>query len=494
MVKWNTSYNHYGTLLFIFLSAALVHSPGLFNGYILNWDDSSYILNNPFLKDFSWQGFVAIFTNTYFKNYHPLTTLTYWLQYNLISTAPWHFHLINILLHASSAVVLYRLINALFSSGRMALLVAMLFAVHPMHTESVAWVSERKDVLYLFFYLSALSSFVQFKKQKSQRRHMFRVLIFFILSLLSKPAAITLPFALALVDSHLSQRTFIQSLKQIKWMLLPVAVILLVVVVLQLPEDFTDKISGMLFLQGILTTSYSFAFYTLMSALPIGQSAYHPMPEGAILLLSPLVMLLLIWVLYQFSKQHKVLAFGVLFFLLHILLYLKFLPLGDVVMAERYTYAAYIGLYILMAYYICRLLDRAITFKRMIYTTVAFLFIALSIQSAHRTTCWSDGVTLFSKAIELYPTSYKVYAIRANGYEKVGKLMHAYDDYSRCIVLNPYYAKAYNNRALVLFKLKRITEACKDIDTALLLGYPVKSNVLQYCAIVKSQQISAKAP
>src|SRR6187455_3642814 len=170
--------------------------PMLTNGFT-NWDDDIYITRNPLIKGPDWN---VIFTQASASNYHPLTMLTLAFNYAISETDPFSYHLVNWVLHILNTALVFLFIYKI--SGRkifVAAFTSLIFGIHPMHIESVAWVSERKDVLYACFFLLALLQYWSFL-ETSKRSKILYCFVFFILSLLSKPAAIILPFVLFLLD------------------------------------------------------------------------------------------------------------------------------------------------------------------------------------------------------------------------------------------------------------------------------------------------------
>jgi hypothetical protein len=170
--------------------------PMLSNGFT-NWDDDIYVTRNQLLKGPDWN---AIFTQASASNYHPLTMATLAFNYAISGVDPFSYHFVNWLLHILNTGLVFLFIHKI--SGKkiyVAAFVALIFGVHPMHVESVAWVSERKDVLYTFFFLLALLKYWRFL-ETNKRANLIYCFVFFILSLLSKPAAVILPIVLLLLD------------------------------------------------------------------------------------------------------------------------------------------------------------------------------------------------------------------------------------------------------------------------------------------------------
>ena len=162
-----------------------------------NWDDQYYVLNNRLLKGPDWQG---IFTEPVVSNYHPVTMLSLALNYSISQLDPFSYLLFNYLLHLlNTALVFYFIYKISGAKIEVAFLTALIFGIHPLHVESVAWIAERKDVLYTVFFLLSLLQYWRFLETE-KRRALWISLVFFILSLLSKPAATILPLVLILLD------------------------------------------------------------------------------------------------------------------------------------------------------------------------------------------------------------------------------------------------------------------------------------------------------
>ena len=140
---------------------------GALKNELTNWDDQQYIIDNPLVKSLSGENIIEIFSNNIMGNYHPLAVLSFAIDYNLFHLNPKGFHATSILIHILNVILIFIFFRLLTGQVLVAFLTAMLFGIHPMHVESVAWVSERKDVLYTFFYLAALCTYIFFiKKQK----------------------------------------------------------------------------------------------------------------------------------------------------------------------------------------------------------------------------------------------------------------------------------------------------------------------------------------
>ncbi|HZL13072.1 MAG TPA: glycosyltransferase family 39 protein, partial [Verrucomicrobiae bacterium] len=185
----------------------------------LNYDDPDYFTSNPHvLSGLTPASIVWAFTTQHAGNWHPLTWLSLMLDVDLFGKNSFGPHLVNLLFHAANTSLLFLLLLKLTTAMWRSALVAALFALHPLHVESVAWISERKDVLSAFFALLTLLSYAHYAKEK-RPRSFWCALIFFALALMSKPMAVTLPFVMLLLDWWPLQRFEIHHSKMTAWRL-----------------------------------------------------------------------------------------------------------------------------------------------------------------------------------------------------------------------------------------------------------------------------------
>ena len=179
----------------------VVFFPALFNGFVLNWDDAGYIIEYKPIQSLTWQNIKIIFTSYHQGNYHPLTILSYAFEQAIVGTKPFLYHLDNIILHLLNVALVFIFTRKLTNKLEIACITALLFGIHPLRVESVAWVSERKDVLYTFFFMLAGIKYIDyFQKAESKIKNLILSILFIILSLLSKPAAVCLPGVVILID------------------------------------------------------------------------------------------------------------------------------------------------------------------------------------------------------------------------------------------------------------------------------------------------------
>jgi len=175
-------------------------SPVLKNGFINTWDDEKYVTSDPIIQAPGLSGVGAMFTHQVNGSYVPLPLLTFAIEYHLFGMNPVPFHVTNLLLHLLCTFLVFRLLLMFRLDLRMAAFGALLFGIHPMHVESVAWITERKDVLYGAFYLTSLLMYLKHLQTPRGNRYLLLCFLFFFLSLLSKIEAVTLPLVMLLFD------------------------------------------------------------------------------------------------------------------------------------------------------------------------------------------------------------------------------------------------------------------------------------------------------
>src|ERR1700733_4515278 len=179
----------------ILILTAIIYSRIIHNGFI-NIDDGPFIMKNPLIRNFTWEGIKVIFTNLQNGKYQPLVNLSFLLEYNLFGFNPLVFHITNVLLHLASTLFVYKFTEQLSGKQITAIVVSVLFALHPMHVEEVAWAAERKDVLYALFYLLALLRYLKYLESGLQVKHFISVCLLFLAAEFSKSTAMTLPLIL----------------------------------------------------------------------------------------------------------------------------------------------------------------------------------------------------------------------------------------------------------------------------------------------------------
>ena len=441
-------------LIFLIVSmTAIVHYPSLNNGFI-NWDDNEYVGANMNIRNISWENIKDNFTSPYYGNYIPFTTLTYAVEYRLAKLNPRAYHATNLILHLFNCMLVFWLIYLLSGKEYVALIVALLFGIHPLHVESVAWVSERKDVLYSFFFLSSLISYTRYLKEKKVYYWSLSLLLF-AASCLSKPMAVTLPLVLFLIDYLLHQKVEIKTLL-LKIPFISISLIFGIISLLTQYGASNSRPENLFsFFGNLLRASYGLIFYLYKIILPVHLSGFYPIPKNIAgtypitLLFSPLVIVLLALLIIIVFRHNRKAVFGTVFFFITILPVIQLMPVGWAIAADRYTYVPALGIFYIFGevcswFYTQKLSGRK-HLKAGFFSFLALLLVVLSILSWQRCHIWKDGITFWNDVIIKYPTAALGYNNRGIAYTMKGDDRRAIEDYKTAVRLEPSYLPALAN-------------------------------------------------
>jgi len=436
-----------------------------------NWDDEYYVINNALLRGPDWKG---IFTKPVVGNYHPLTIITLAINYQISELDPSSYLFLNLLLHVVNTCLVFYFIWIISSKKTwVAFLTALLFGIHPLHVESVAWVSERKDVLYTFFFLLALIQYWSFLQTGKQMKFWLSFFLF-ILSLLSKPAAIIFPLVLLLLDYWKGRAISVKLLvEKIPFFLLAIA---FAIITLQVQ---TKAIAGFALYplwERLFFACYVVMIYFIRFFIPYPLSAFHAYPPpdrlGWPILISPLFILALAAFLW-YQRKNKLIIFGLLFFITNLLLVLQIISIGLTIVSERYTYVPYIGLSFLLGMSLND--SKANAAKYLKWALPVAITLIFGMITFERTKIWNNSGVLWADVIEHYPNAPYARTNRANflakralepAYKELKDSFYrqAIEDCNIALAINPNLAKGYEQRALIYSDLGKQKEAFSDAN------------------------------
>jgi len=469
----------------ILLLTAIVFANSTGNGFIVNWDDDGYIINNPLIQDLSWEGLKTIFSTPHLDNYHPLTTLSNAMELHSFGPDPKPYHVINLLLHLLNTYLVFRFIKSLcdlqtdtlsslptHSRSYLPEITAVLFGIHPMHVESVAWLSERKDLLYGFFFIASLIYYLRFTRDKKASSYGLSILMF-VCSLLSKPAAVALAPVLIIIDFYLGRKiTGKTILEKIPFFALSLGFGILALQI-QKASGATDLAPVFPVMERFFLVAYGLVFYIVKAIVPFGLSAIHLYPEPGhltwVYYAAPVLLCLLAFAVYKAKAMRKEWIFGLLFFLITIILVIQIIPVGRAIVSERYTYIPYIGLFFILGKLYTRLADHiSLSEKLTPYLKPALLVYIgiLSLITWNRNKDWKNSYSLFSAAIETNPDDYYGYFARARGSMLMNDHAAALADYTEVLIRKPGFAEAYYSRGVVYEKVD-VARAIADYTKAI---------------------------
>ena len=478
-------------LSFILLITFLVFWNSIGNDFVTNWDDKGYLMDNGYIKVITPESIKAIFSSYYNGNYHPLTTITYALEYKFFGFDPKPYHINNLIIHLLNVIMVFVLMQLLIGRVEAAALAALFFGIHPMHVESISWISERKDLLYTFFYLGALINYIYYIKKENKKTIYFIVsLLLFSLSLISKSAAVSFPVLLLLIDYFYNRSFSVKTIaEKIPFFAFAVGFGVAALYSQSAMGAIQDISPGFSYFDRFFLANYTTISYIFKFFIPYKLCCLHPYPikvNGMLPMeyyFTPIVVTLIVLGVYKSTKFKKDLIFGLLFFLIPISLVLQILPVGKAIVADRYTYVPYLGLLFILGRFYCNTIDNAEMSKKwkpvFIGVLAAFTLI-FSIVTYNRNKVWQNGLTLFSDVIDKYPLIDYAYNNRglAKGEgirnSKTGEFefkdhLGAIADYNEAVRLNPRFAEAINNRGFARYFLKDYKTAIMDFTEAVLV-------------------------
>jgi tetratricopeptide (TPR) repeat protein len=457
----------------------------------VNFDDYVYVTQNSHIQSgIKLGGIRWAFSSTYAEFWHPLTWLSLMLDYQLFGLNAGGYHLTNVILHILSSLLLFWLFNRLTEAIWKSAFVAALFALHPMHVESVAWVAERKDVLSAFFWMLTLYLYVYYIEKPVIRRYLF-VLFGFICALMSKAVVITLPAIMILLDYWPLRRFQSHKGNLFLWQLkekTPFFVLSAVFVILTFYAHFKASVKYYPFNYRAVNAPVAFVTYLEKTFWPHDMACFYPLslqlPNWQVFG-SVLLIIFISLAVIALVKRLPYLFVGWLWFAITILPVIGIIKISSFAMADRYHYLPSIGIAVMLAWGIPDLLKREETRKK-ILLPMGILFLAIMALIAwQQCGYWKNSIALSNHALRVTKDNDVAHGILAYALFEKGKLQKAIEHSSEAIRLNPNHDKAYENRAVLYFKLGQYQHAIEDINVAVRLKpddaprYYLRGNMLK---------------
>ncbi len=437
----------------------------------VNIDDQLYVTQNSHIRNgVSVSGIVWAFTSSQAANWHPLTSLSLMIDHDIYALKAGGYHFTNLLFHILNTLLLFFLLNKMTGAVYRSFFVAALFALHPMHVESVAWISARKDVLSTLFWLLTIWAYFLYAKQPGIKRYL-AFFVFFALGLMSKPMVVTLPFVLLLLDYWpLHRFPFRKNLIVEK---IPLFVLTLVssavTYLVQKQAGAVGTIENFPLDIRIYNAIISYARYIEKAILPINLSVYYPYPEmwpiwqAALVGMMIILLSILIW---RKSERYPYLPVGWLWYLGTLVPVIGIVQVGSQSMADRYSYIPFIGLFIMIAWGVPDLIKNRPYKKIILGFICALIIVVISLLSWQRCQLWGDKVALWTDALNNYKIAF-AYNLRGLSYIEKGNHQRALEDYTAALVLNDKYVYALNNRAITYATVGQNDLAFKDYEQAI---------------------------
>ncbi|MCD4773169.1 MAG: tetratricopeptide repeat protein, partial [Bacteroidales bacterium] len=480
-------------IIIILVITFISYSPVL-NNSLTNYDDHRYILENHYIKQISLKSVFNTF-NIYFDgHYHPLTLISLSIDHYFGNTNAFQYHLTNIILHLINTLLVFWFVYLLVKRKNIALFVSLLFGINTMGVESVAWISERKNLLFTLFYLAALISYLKYLDKK-KILSIFYVLIFFLLSVLSKAQAITLPITLLAIDWLYKRNLLSKKVILEKAPFLAISIFFGIIANLA-QQAFWTKMgeSTYSFFERIIFSSQAFSQYIFKLLIPIKLSAFYPYPVEVgqsipfLNYLFILIVIIVIVLLIITIKRSRITAFAILFFIINIFFVLKLfnVPFGNYYMADRYSYLPSIGLFLIIGYFFIEISKKKAVYKIPLYLIFLAYFVFLGSSTFSRTKVWKNSISLWTNVIEQYPKATHAWNDRGNAKSNSGDIKGAIMDFNKAIQLNPENAIVYNNRGNANGKSGKFSKAINDFNKAIELS-PEYADALSNRALAYSE-------
>ncbi|KQC07024.1 MAG: hypothetical protein APR62_07205 [Smithella sp. SDB] len=453
-------------ILLVLIVTAFVFSGSLALDWT-NWDDDLLIYENRLVKEGTIKD---IFTKPAdYNTYNPLVIVSFALEWKLVKDNPFIYHLDNLLLHLLCTLLALLFFRRMGLSILWSGFAALLFGIHPMRVESVAWITERKDLLYGLFYLAALLTYIRYIFSGKNVQLLF-VFMFFVLSLLSKGQAVSLPFALVLLDWYFKRKIDRKAVME-KVIFFTVSLITGLVgstffiknVYITTDSKAIVNVFGLL--EQIILGGYAYTVYILKSVFPYATSALYPIPTalnvehwaGAAIALVIFFGALAVW------RKYRFVTFGLLFFTFNIfLLLLPFLANESAFLNDHYTYIACVGLFFVIAMGLQQLSERT-PYRLMAAGFTVIMLVAFCALTMKYIPVWKNSETLWTGVIEKYPAKIAIaYLNRGHYYYKNNQPDKALNNFNTAIEVDPEYPLAYIDRSSVYLDRNDIEKVLQD--------------------------------
>jgi tetratricopeptide (TPR) repeat protein len=445
----------------------------------VNYDDNQYVYQNPHVfNGLNPTNIAWAFAQTHSENWHPITWISHMLDCKLYGLKAGGHHLSSVFLHTLTAISLFLLLQRTMSAFWDSALVTALFAIHPLRAESVAWVSERKDVLSgLFFVLTLLaySTYVRQLKEASSQRHLYYILTIalFACGLMSKPMLVTLPFVLLLLDywpfQRISQACTWPRLVLEKTPLFLLSIISCMVTVVA-QKAAVAPIEWLPLSSRIENAFVSYATYLVQLVYPVGLSVYYPHAESGLSawkLGASAVFLVTITIAAWVERQRMpYLIVGWLWYLGMLIPVAGFVQVGEQARADRYTYLPHIGIYLILAFAIRHAAGNVKTRRLVLSVASAVAVVLLAVCAWKQTSYWQNSETLWQRSLSINPGNAIAHNNLGTVLADAGQKEKAFSHFQSATQLKPRFAEAHNNLGTLLFERGSLSESIQSFQLA----------------------------
>jgi hypothetical protein len=453
------------------------------NHGFVSYDDPGYVATNQSIRaGVTGESLRWAFTTIESYNWHPLTWVSYLVDYELYGLSPGGYHLTNVALHIANTLILFVILRRLTGEAWPSALVAALFGVHPVHVESVAWISERKDVLSTCFWLLTIGSYSRYAERRARGWYLTTVALF-TLGLMAKPMLVTLPFVLLLVDFW-PLRRFNLPIGRDGWgrlgrLLMEKVPFLAVAAAAGAITVYAQSAGGAVAALGrfplsarIMNALVSYVAYLEKMVWPVGLSIRYPHPGVTLpvwkAVVAALILLAITGAVVRWIRSRPYAAVGWFWYLGTLIPVIGVIQVGDQAMADRYTYIPLIGIFIAMAW---GLRDWVAASRPRWRTALPWLVAAgllvLTAAAWNQTRYWRDSVTLYEHSLSAIEGDPLLHYNLANELREQGRLNDAVRHYEEALSFDPNYVAAHTNLGPILAQQGRTDQAIAHYVAAL---------------------------
>ncbi|MBE3144261.1 MAG: tetratricopeptide repeat protein, partial [Planctomycetes bacterium] len=474
-------YNHRRLLICIFLAVVTfaVYLPVRNHGFV-HYDDDEYVKDNAEVKSgLNVESIKWAFTTGRCSNWHPLTWLSLMLDCELFGVKPGPMHLVNVLFHVANTILLFLVLTRMTKGVWQSAFIAGLFALHPLHVESVAWVAERKDVLSTLFWLLTMLAYARYAERLSASRYIV-VLVLFATGLLAKPMLVTLPFVLLLLDywplGRFSGPKFsIRGLLLEKLPLVILSIVSSVVTFIVQQRGGAVADSNRLLLdERIINAIVSYLTYIGKMIWPAQLAVLYPHPVNtipvsrAVIYGTILVLITIFFVCY--CRRYKYLIVGWLWYFGTLVPVIGIVQVGAQAMADRYTYVPLIGIFIIIAFGVTELLKERPFGKIALGVLAGISLSACAVVTSNQLKYWKDSLSLFEHTLNIIEGSYVMQNNYANILSNLGRPGEAAAHLSEALKFLPNSPEIHNNYGNTLREMDKLDEAIAQYKIAIKLN------------------------
>ncbi len=462
----------------------MVYAPVGHFGFLPSWDDPDYVTDNPHVaQGLTWQGAAWAFTLTDAANWHPLTWLSHMLDVQLYGMNAGPQHVTNLILHIFDTLLLFGLLLRVTGKTGRSAFVAALFALHPLHVESVAWISERKDVLSAFFLLLTMWAYAAYARRPRLTRYLLVVLLF-AAGLMAKPMLVTLPFVLLLLDFWPLQRIQfggaggLRKLKPVLFRLLGEKLPLLALAIGSSIVTLAAHRSGgavaalekLPLVPRLTNAAASYLAYFEKMLWPVGLSAFYPFRTSTLVLRTSLGAAFLAgvtWLAVRAGRRHGYLPVGWLWYVVTLIPVIGLVQVGDQSMADRYTYIPLIGLFLIAAWGAPELAARWQFGRRALPAAAVCVLVACVALSRAQVQYWRDDGALWQHALDVTEDNPLAQSNVGGVLMTQGRVDEAVPHFLEAIRIRPNFAMAWYNLGLAAMFKGEVDEAIRYYGEAL---------------------------